>query len=819
MRKAGKVYVRTIILAGLPVFAYSLHYSLVRLPLDWWHLVLLVTVGSFFPIRIPLASDDGKRQAFSMTVTDIFVFWAMIAYGPEACVVINGVEGLVTNVRGSIRSVEKQLFNFSELSIVAFVVGHLFFGLLGTTAPATADRPVLFAIVLGTSCLTYYLLNTSSVAGAVSFATGTQFWEVWRGNFVVGSLPTIAGAAMAGLLFFRFGEIDFMTLALASPLLLVAYLAYSINVSRVQSALDNAGQLTELYHSTIASLAMAIDAKDQCTHGHVHRVQTLALGLARRCGFDSQEQMDGLRAAALLHDIGKLAVPEYILNKPSGLTEWEMQKMRAHPTVGADILETVPFPYPVVPYVRAHHERWDGKGYPDGLSGEDIPMGARILSVADCYDALRSDRPYRQAMTLESTLEYIKAQSGKAYDPKIVDALCQDVHDIEAEIAAGEQQLPPSVLEHIEDAYGDKAADKKALTRTVFHDIASAHKEIQALYEISQSVGKSLNVSETTALLTEKIQKLVPYDACSIYLLNSETNRLVPYHTIGAEQADLEQVEVAMGDGVTGWVAANTQPISNVSPAPDFVQLRHLNEIFESCLGVPLVIEGRTLGVITLYSKITGAFSHDHLRLMETISRQAAVAINNSIIYEETQEDAYTDLLTGLPNLRYFRVFGEQELKRAARTGYPVSFLMMDLNAFKRINDRYGHRVGDRTLIEIAHILRNQMRKSDTCVRYGGDEFVAMLPGVNRQLVQGTIERIHQAINGHDILLDEDRSVQVGISVGSATFPDDGSELESLITLADQQMYRSKIVFRRKAKQKEKAASTSVLPFEKRRQK
>ena len=817
MRTAGKVYVRTIILSGLPVFAYSLHYSLVALPLDWWYLVLLVTAGSFFPIRIPITSNDGKSQTFSMTVTDVFVFWAMIAHGPEVCVVINGVEGLVTNIRGSTRSIQTQFFNFAELSIVAFVVGNLFFGLLGTTAPATTDLPVPFAIALATSCLTYYLLNTSSVAGAVSFATGMRFWEVWRGNFVVGSLPTIAGAAMAGLLFFKFGEIDLTTLALASPLLLVVYLAYSINVRRVQSVLDSAGKLTELYHSTIASLAMAIDAKDQCTHGHVHRVQTLALGLARRCGFDSQEQIDGLKAAALLHDIGKLAVPEYILNKPSGLTEWQMQKMRAHPTVGADILETVPFPYPVVPYVRAHHERWDGKGYPDGLNGEEIPMGARILSVADCYDALRSERPYRQAMTLEATLDYIKAQSGKAYDPKVVDALVQDVHQIEAEIAASEQQLPPSVIDHIEDAYGTNTADRKNLTRTVFHDIASAHKEIQALYEISQSVGKSLNVSETTALLTGKIQNLVPYDSCSIYLLNSETNRLVPYCTVGAERADLEQIEVAMGDGVTGWVAANTQPISNVSPAPDFTQLRHLNNIFDSCLGVPLVIDGRTLGVITLYSKITGDFTHDHLRLMETISRQAAVAINNAIIYEETQEDAYTDLLTGLPNLRYFRVFGEQELKRAARTGYPVSFLMMDLNAFKQVNDHYGHRVGDRALIEIAHILRNQMRKSDTCVRYGGDEFVAMLPGVNRQLVQGSIERIHQAINGHDILLDEDRSVRVGISVGSATFPDDGSELESLITLADQQMYRSKIVFRRKAKETA-AASTSVLPFEKRRQ-
>lgn len=809
--RIARLYILAILTLGLPIFVYSAAISLTQSPLHWLYLVLLTGVASCFPVTVP--TSKGSKETLSLTLSDVFVFYGLLVYSPEVAAVIIVVDGVVTNIRGPIHSWYKRLFNIALLSLSIFLSGHFFYWLLGKQDPFAADSASLMVGLLLTCCL-FSLFNTGAVSVAISLMSPQKVGSVLREHLLWGTLPTIAGASIALLLAKSAAEDTLLTFVAASPVIWLIYSTYWANLRRVESARAHAKQLTELFHSTIASLAMAIDAKDQCTHGHVHRVQTLALGLAKRCGFDSQEQLDGLKAAALLHDIGKLAVPEYILNKPSGLNDWEMQKMRAHPTVGADILETVPFPYPVVPYVRAHHERWDGKGYPDGQKGEEIPMGARILSVADCYDALCSDRPYRQAMTLEATLDYIKAQSGKAYDPKVVDTLVQHIHEIRAEIAEGEKQLPPIVIDHIEDAYGPKATDRKSLTRTVFHDIASAHAEIQALYEISQSVGKSLSVSETMALLTDKIQKLAPYDACSIYLLNSETNQLVAFHSVGDERDVLELIEIAMGDGVTGWVAANSQPMSNVCPAPDFTQHRHLTKIFDSCLAVPLVIDDRTLGVITLYSKVSDAFSHDHMRLMATISRQAAVAINNAIVFEETQEDAYTDLLTGLPNLRYFRVFGEQELKRATRTGYPVSFLMMDLNAFKTVNDSFGHRVGDRALIEIAHILRNHMRKSDTCVRYGGDEFVAMLPGVNRQLVDATIERIQHAINGHDILLDEQSSIRVGISIGAATFPDDGSELESLITLADQKMYRNKIVERKKVKEKTPVAS--ILPFEKR---
>ncbi len=809
----ARLYVALVVLIGLPALLFCTFQSFAHHEPSWLILAALTVLGSLFPITIPSISRD--NQGLTVTVSDVFLFSALLMYGTEVAVTLVAVDVFISSWRGKIRAPYKHLFNISALSLCMLVTGEAFFWLIGASPPldpgeiGNLTRFVALFILCGFS---FFALNSGAVALAISMTVRRPFLAVWQQDFLWTSLSSVAGTAVAALIFRKSEQIDWVSVALAGPIILVVYYAYKLNFNRVQKAHQHAQQLHDLYHSTIASLAMAIDAKDQCTHGHVHRVQALALGLARRCGFDDQNRLQGLQAAALLHDIGKLAVPEYILNKPSGLTEWETQKMRAHPAVGAEILETVPFPYPVVSYVRSHHEKWDGTGYPDGLKGEEISLGARILSIADCYDALRSDRPYRGRLGREAALDYLRAQAGKAYDPRLVDTLVEHIDELEKEISQAEHQLPRSVMRRIEAALSTSPHSKPNIARTVFHDIASAHREIQAVYEISQTVGKSLNVSETLALLASKILNLVPYDACAVYLLNSQTEMMSPYQVVGDYSQALEEIELKVGDGVTGWVAANRQTLINVSPAPDFPDNPFLRSVFKSCLCLPLSIEERILGVISLYATRTNSFSDDHLRLMETISPQAASAINNAIIYEETQEDAYTDLLTGLPNLRYFKVFGEQELKRAGRVNYPVTFLMMDLESFKSINDLFGHKVGDRALIEISHILRNQMRRSDTCVRYGGDEFVGVLPGVDRTLVKRTIRRIQEAVDQHRIILNEREAVRVGISLGASTFPSDGRDLEVLLAIADHAMYRNKLQRNRSR------ASPNVLPFDKREQ-
>jgi len=291
--------------------------------------------------------------------------------------------------------------------------------------------------------------------------------------------------------------------------------------------------------------------------------------------------------------------------------------------------------------------------------------------------------------------------------------------------------------------------------------------------------------------------------ACGIFLLDRAGDKLTCIFASGEHAQLIENQQLSKGESITGWVAAHNQPLLNATPARD------LQNYFKSCLSVPLSMDQHLVGVITLYSEKENGYTQDHLRLLETISRQAANAINNSLIFEETQEDAFTDLLTGLPNSRYLYTFLEQEFRRAERLNYPVSILVMDLERFKAVNDAYGHQVGDRMLIGIAQVLRNQMRKSDTCVRYAGDEFVAVLSGASRRQAEDNISRIQSAVDSFEFEVDG-RVVGVGISVGCATFPDDGHDSQVLIALADQSMYADKLG---RTDRKVRSRPRQLLPF------
>ncbi|MFQ5928555.1 MAG: diguanylate cyclase, partial [Acidobacteriota bacterium] len=699
---------------------------------------------------------------------------------------------------------ERIFFNLTQVSVVTLVVGRIFYQLHGSSPPldpTKIDIPSFFA-ALGLCSILYFILNSGAVATAIALTSGRRILEIWKKDLLWVSLTTFAGASAAALIFLYFDETPFFAVAVAGPIVVIMYYAFKINLERIKQAQSHVEQLSELYHSTIESLAMAIDAKDAKTHGHIQRVQTLALRLAEYYGLTNETELEGLRAASLLHDIGKLAIPEYILNKPSALTKWELQKVRKHPNIGAEILSSVPFPYPVVPFVRYHHEKWDGSGYPDGLRAEEIPLGARILSIADCYDALRSDRPYRPMLSTEVAIEHIKSESGKSYDPAIVRILVEHIDEFEAAMKESESRFSAATLQLKEDLSASVAQEeRKGIGTTVFREIASTHREIQALYEISRVLGRSLKVSETLSLLAEKIRKLVPYSSCVLYLLDSDNGRLDPYHASGLHSELLERLELSVGDGITGWVAAHKQHLMNVSPAPDFMDSEVLHSAYRSCLVMPLSLSKSIVGVISLYSEQPERYNQDHLRFMETISDHAAAAIRNAIIHEETQENAYTDMLTGLPNLRYYNFFMDRELKRADRLHQHITLLMMDLEFFKEVNDRFGHKIGNRILMEIAQVVRNQLRKSDTCIRYAGDEFIAILPSTSKRQARHAMKRIQRALDNYEILVDEHNMVQVGISIGAATFPEDGREPDLLLAIADQAMYRNK--FKRRQQRKE----------------
>src|SRR5271155_838034 len=302
--------------------------------------------------------------------------------------------------------------------VVASVIATADF-VYGSLIPNSVQSPTLR---LFTASLALFFANTFPMALASREHAQRRLGQVWKESYswlapyylVSAAIASAANAAATG-------GVSLQTILLVLPGVYLAYRFYRAQKSNLEMRETTAENMAALHLRAIEGLALAVEAKDSLnTRGHLRRVRVYALGIAQDLGLKGDE-LEALQAGALLHDIGKLAVPEYILTKPGKLTPEEFAKMKVHPIVGAEIVEQVQFPYPVAPIVRAHHEKWDGSGYPFGLKGEDIPIGARILTAVDYFDALASDREYRRALPLEEAMHRVEAEAGKGLDPKVVE--------------------------------------------------------------------------------------------------------------------------------------------------------------------------------------------------------------------------------------------------------------------------------------------------------------------------------------------------------------------------------------------------------------
>jgi putative nucleotidyltransferase with HDIG domain len=396
----ARVYVWAIASIGVCAIAHSI-YVLYTAPIGWnWFLLAILTlVSGSATVKLPSVPA-------TISISETFVFTSVLLFGPAAGTLTVALDALVISLWLARKGhpFYRIAFNICALPASLWIGAHIFYEIWGQPPLSYLHQPdpieigsLLAPLVLFT--VTYYLLNSWLIALAISLEKHLSPIKVWKDNFAWLSLNYFGGASVAALLVTYTRNIDFAYLAFVLPLLAVLYFTFSMSLGRVEDANKHLSELNSLYMSTIETLAMAIDAKDQITHGHIRRVQHYAIGLARAVGVKDSTQIRAIEAASLLHDMGKLAVPEYILNKPGALTPAEFEKMKVHASVGADILSAIDFPYPVVPIVRHHHESWDGSGYPDGLRGSQIPIGARILSVVDCFDALTSDRPYRPRLS------------------------------------------------------------------------------------------------------------------------------------------------------------------------------------------------------------------------------------------------------------------------------------------------------------------------------------------------------------------------------------------------------------------------------------
>jgi putative nucleotidyltransferase with HDIG domain len=476
----GRIFVGLVVMAGAVALLDCL-YRLWLAPTNYHWLVLagLTLFSGSFTIKVPSIPA-------TISVSETFVFACVLLFGTPAATVTVALDGLIMSSWRHRQHLHKVLFNATEPALSIYFASELFFLTSGirplSEHSIDVSTIILPILVLATA---YFLLNSWLTALAVSFETASPVLCLWRDHFLWLSLNYFVGASVAALIVRNTTDISFATLGVILPLLLISYLTFKTSLGRVTDADQHLAELNRLHVSTVETLAMAIDAKDQVTHGHIRRVQEHAVALAGSLGIKDQLLLKAIEAAALLHDMGKLAVPERILNKPGRLTPGEFEEMKTHASVGADILSAIEFPYPVVPIVRHHHENWDGSGYPAGLSGLDIPIGARILAVVDCYDALTSDRPYRERLSEEKALAIMVERRGTMYDPLIIDAflrLCRrvdaqdeakDPADALAEIARSartyglarprgadqdrQDGLRQSLLLHSREALGDSA--------------------------------------------------------------------------------------------------------------------------------------------------------------------------------------------------------------------------------------------------------------------------------------------------------------------------------------------------------------------------
>ncbi len=509
MSLKAKAYIAAVIALGALALAHALTPWQVADPARLACYLALAMVSSRLKVSLPSVTG-------TLSVFFVFVLYGVLQMAPCETFAIGAAAVLVQSCFHNRRRprLYQVLFNLGVVAIAT----QASLALYGLRRGHASDS----ALLLAGAAVALFVMNTLPVALVIALTEGKRAYAVWRASYFWSFPFYLAGAAVAAVLAGLDRLIGWQTGLLILPVVYVTYRTYSVYLERVEDAKKHAEEVAALHLRTIEALALAIEAKDNTTHSHLRRVQIYALELGSALGLSAQE-LEALRAASLLHDIGKLAVPEHIISKPGRLTPEEFEKLKVHPVVGAEILEHVRFPYPVTPIVRSHHEKWDGSGYPDGLAGKDIPIGARIIAAVDCLDALASDRQYRRALPLDQAMERVKAESGRSFDPAVVRLLAEHYDDWESMAQPGGQQHHLStdvkVTRGAEPAAGFEAGSVREDLGMAFTDrISAARQEVQSLYELAQDLGSSLSLTETLSLFALRLARLVSYDALAVYV-------------------------------------------------------------------------------------------------------------------------------------------------------------------------------------------------------------------------------------------------------------------------------------------------------------
>jgi putative nucleotidyltransferase with HDIG domain len=613
-----RAYLRLVVALGAAIVAQSI-WSSVRMPhpLAWLVFAALAFVTGSFKLNFASVSA-------SIFVSDTFFIAIAVMFGPGPATVAIAMDSLILSLRKR-DPIRRVAFNVAACALSLWGGAQVCFQLARVAPLADSQVAVgVLAVPLLVLAVVYFALNSGLTAVAVGLDSGQSPIQIWKRHFMWLSIGYLASASAAFCLILLVQQVSLAAAIMVLPLLAVFYVTLRASFGRLEDAQRHLGELDRLYLSTVETLAMAIDAKDDVTHSHVRRVQAYAVGLARALGVADEQDIKAIEAAALLHDTGKLAVPEHILNKPGKLTASEFEKMKLHVDVGADILSLVDFPYPVVPIVRAHHESWDGSGYPRGLSGEDIPIGARILSVVDCFDALTSDRPYRRRMTEQAALDILRERRGNMYDPRVVDMFIAVYQNIPLEQADAPAQR--EVMRRIAESRSETPAKPEI---PLVRPAPGASDDVLAFVSLARLAAGDGTIADILALSSNLIRDIVPGATATWYLPDPAVDRLAVVDAFGPAANVLQGATVGIGQRLTGWVAASRQSIVNSDAALDLdARAQTATPALTSCMSVPLLTGGALAGVLTLYASTPDLFDEHRCRLIEMIAPHIAGALN-----------------------------------------------------------------------------------------------------------------------------------------------------------------------------------------------
>jgi putative nucleotidyltransferase with HDIG domain len=618
------VFISVVIGAGLAAIGHSVYLlGEAPNPFGWIALGGLAILTASFALKVP-------GVPVYLSISDAFFIASALLFGPGPATLTIAIDSFVVSLRRR-NEIRQLLFNTTSSALALWAGAQTYYWLLrSNSASSLGASPEAMIAPLGLLAAVYFVLNSGLTAVAVSLSKGVSAFRLWREHFALMSLNYFAAASAAFVFIVLVHYVGGPALAAVVPLILVCHLAMRSWLGRIDDAQRHLVRVNQLYRSTVSAFSTAIEAKDGVTSEHIHRVQAYAIGLARALNVTEPATLQAIEAAALLHDTGKLAIPEHILNKPAKLTPTEFDTMKTHVSVGAEILAAIDFPFPVVPIVFAHHENWDGTGYPNGLKGEQIPIGARILSVVDCFDALTSDRPYRRAMSQEEALSIILERRGTMYDPAVVDAFIRVYRDIE--VPEAEPQLQ-ALMHNVRRGVSRPAAEQPTVAAAVPTIHASSSDDLLGFVSLARLTCGSPTMRDIGVVAWSQMRQLTPRATMAMFVLDESKTSLSLVHVAGQAANRLPpSLTFAIGERISGWVAATRRSVADTDAALDLG--KGLDDVLRFASSTPLVGDRGVIGVLTLYGlepfgeqlMLTMEMIGPHLARVMTAARAADVA-------------------------------------------------------------------------------------------------------------------------------------------------------------------------------------------------